>query len=104
MQFTDIVLSQSISVQTNSKKFAFDEVAAVVAELEARLQEFADRTSSKLSGKSRMQLSVEARYSAQVWELEVPLAAGVPKTPDDVAALVEAFHGVHERVYSVADR
>ena len=44
--------------------------------------------------------SVEARYLYQVWELESPVASG-GSADRDVAALVEAFHDVHERVFAV---
>jgi len=62
------------------------------------------RASRNSSGALRRSIDfvVEARYAGQVWELEVP----VPRTtldPSALAALVEAFHGVHERVFSVRD-
>src|SRR5580658_9672208 len=46
---------------------------------------------------------VEARYRSQVWELDTPLPVKRFHTAKDVAALVEAFHAVHDRVYAVRD-
>jgi N-methylhydantoinase A len=43
---------------------------------------------------------VEARYRAQVWELDTKLP---PSRASDPAGLAEAFHQVHERVYAVRD-
>src|SRR5262249_39711049 len=46
---------------------------------------------------------VEARYPYQVWELEVPLAAPQFADGADVAAMVDAFHDVHDRVFAVKE-
>ena len=46
---------------------------------------------------------MEARYPYQVWELEVPLAAGQFESASDVEGMVEAFHRVHERVFAVCE-
>ena len=45
----------------------------------------------------------EARYRHQVWQLDVPLRTGHLGSIDDLAELVEDFHGVHEEVYAVRD-
>ena len=51
----------------------------------------------------RKEYLVEARYKSQVWELDTPLPVERFRTTKDVAALVEAFHTVHDRVYAVRD-
>lgn len=45
----------------------------------------------------------EARYPEQVWELEVALPSDRFTGPDDVAALVEAFHRAHQDVFAIHD-
>jgi N-methylhydantoinase A/acetone carboxylase, beta subunit len=50
-----------------------------------------------------VEYSVDARYPAQVWELETPLAGGSIETDGALADLVERFHQVHERVFAVRD-
>ena len=45
----------------------------------------------------------EARYLAQVWELDTPLQGGQFKGEADLDALVSSFHEVHERVFAVRD-
>jgi N-methylhydantoinase A len=45
----------------------------------------------------------EARYKSQVWEFDTPLPVKRFRTAKDAAALVEAFHTVHDRVYAVRD-
>lgn len=51
----------------------------------------------------QVELLVEARYRAQVWELDAALPARRIAGAQDVAALAEAFHQAHERVYAVRD-
>jgi N-methylhydantoinase A len=51
---------------------------------------------------TRKDFLVEARYRAQVWELDVP----VPRRLDldeDVRAVEEAFHATHERIFAVRE-
>ena len=45
---------------------------------------------------------VEARYRAQVWELDVPVPARL-ESDDDVSSLEEAFHATHERIFAVRE-
>jgi N-methylhydantoinase A len=52
---------------------------------------------------SSVALSVEARYPDQVWEIEVPLPVDRFERDDDVAALVAAFHRVHEGLFAFSD-
>jgi N-methylhydantoinase A len=51
----------------------------------------------------RREYFVEARYRAQVWELTVPLPGPSLDGPEDVAALEEAFHDVHEQIFAVRE-
>ena len=87
------------------------DAAAVNGALEAAEQR-ADRFLASLGDVdlqgTRKDFFVEARYRGQVWELDVPLpaprfgASGDPAA-DGVAALEEAFHGVHEKVFAVRE-
>jgi N-methylhydantoinase A len=45
---------------------------------------------------------VEARYRAQIWELDVPVPRRL-NGADDVRAVEEAFHAAHERVFAVRE-
>lgn len=51
----------------------------------------------------RIELSVDARYRNQVWELEIPLPFDRFESDAQVALLVEAFHKVHEGIFSIRD-
>jgi N-methylhydantoinase A len=103
MQYSDIVFEQTRSRVTMSGSFDLDGVNAALAEIDAAL----DRFRANLHGAERANVHkeflVEARYKSQVWELDTPLPVVRFRTPKDVAALVEAFHTVHDRVYAVRD-
>jgi N-methylhydantoinase A len=51
---------------------------------------------------TRTDFLVEARYRAQVWELDVPVPPRL-ESDDDVRALEEAFHATHERIFAVRE-
>src|SRR5205823_6290148 len=67
-----------------------------------QMEEFFERLGAAREQR-RKEFFVEARYPYQVWELEVPLARGVFDSEEDVQALVESFHAVHERVFAVSE-
>lgn len=54
-------------------------------------------------GEARYVLSADMRYKGQSFEIETPLAAEAVSA-HDLAALTEAFHATHERLYGHADR
>jgi N-methylhydantoinase A len=103
MQFADIVKEETASLVTTSKRFNIDGVNRLLTELEAKLKRFLAGMGARAEARHRIEFMTEARYLAQVWELDTPLP--VPRFRDrtDIAALVEAFHKVHERVFAVRD-
>ena len=101
MQFADVAIEHGAGVFTSSGHFARERVEQALASLARDLEAIAVRLETGALRRS-IDFVVEARYAGQVWELEVP----VPRTtldPSALAALVEAFHAVHERVFSVRD-
>jgi len=85
-----------------SGRFDRDSVNEVLANLEVRCQEFIDGPGHG-SIESRIELTAEARYPHQVWEIEVQLPSPRFRSDDDVRALVAAFHRTHEDVFAIAD-
>jgi len=51
---------------------------------------------------TRKEFLVEARYRAQVWELDVPVPRRLERD-DDVRDLEESFHATHERIFAVRE-
>jgi len=102
MQFADIVFEQAAGAFTTSRDFDRARVENALAAVRAALTATEDSLESG-RGHSRTDLFVEARYEGQVWQLDVPLS-GDEFGPAEVEALVNAFHAVHERVFSVCDQ
>lgn len=102
MQYADIVVEEAASFVTSSDRFDIAGVNRTLEELTARVEAFrmglGDRASSY-----RIEYTTDARYPAQVWELETPMTSGKIAGEADLAALVETFHQVHERVFAVRD-
>jgi N-methylhydantoinase A len=103
MQSADIVFDQTQSCVTMSGSFDFAGVNAALERIEADLQRFRRNLRGAERYDHRVELFVEARYQSQVWELDTPVPVRRFRDADDVAALVEAFHQVHDRVYAVRD-
>ena len=103
MQFSDIVFEQTRSRFTQSGRFDAAGVNRALEEIEAGLERFRGELKGAERAKHKVELFVEARYQSQVWELDTPLPVPRFRNDKDVAALVEAFHTVHDRVYAVRD-
>jgi N-methylhydantoinase A len=103
MQYSDIVFEQTRSRVTMSGSFDLDGVNAALTEIDTALERFRANLQGTERANVHKEYLVEARYKSQVWELDTPLPVVRFRTRKDVAALVEAFHIVHDRVYAVRD-
>ena len=103
IQFSDVVSEHTISRVTQSVGFDFDGVNAVLDKIERELGDFRRSLEKRGLKDFRQELFVEARYAAQVWELDTPLPCQRFRQENDVKELIEAFHLVHERVFAVRD-
>jgi N-methylhydantoinase A len=103
MQVSDIVFEATRSRFTDTAAFDIPGVNAVLGEIEAELEAFRRGLRGAEGASVRTEILVEARYRAQVWELDTRLPAARIRGAEDVAALAEAFHQTHERVYAVRD-
>jgi N-methylhydantoinase A len=101
MQFADVEIEHGAGLFTTSTHFDRPRVEAALGALTRGLEAAAVRLETGARRRS-VQLSVEARYVGQVWELDVPLPRAT-LDGDGLAALVEAFHAAHERVFAVRD-
>ncbi len=103
MQFSDIMSEKTVSRVTLSGKFDFAGVNAALAQIDGELEQFRNAIPGSGGAGYEKEFFVEARYQAQVWELDTPLPAARFEDEKDVNALVEAFHAVHDRVYAMRD-
>jgi len=75
-------------------------VAAIVGELEATARAWLK--AQGFAGDGEISLSADMRYRGQSYEIETPLAMEALKA-EDAAAVKNAFHAEHERMYGHAD-
>jgi N-methylhydantoinase A len=99
---SDVVTEFSISRRADTNRFDHDAVNDGLAELDRQMDEFFARLGT-VTLEQKKEFFVEARYPYQVWELEVPLPLSRLESEADVQVLVDAFHGVHERVFAVSE-
>ena len=88
---------------TRSDNFDFVRVGAALAGLERQCLDFVARQ-GRDSDRHAIEFWVEARYAEQVWEISVPLPTPRIEAPDQLAALVEAFHVKHQELFAVRDQ
>ena len=103
MQYADVVAEEGTSLVTTSDRFDFDRVNATLDALEEKLHAFRQAMPGHGKGEYTIEFLAEARYMAQVWELDTPLPTPRISTQADLDGLVEAFHQIHERVFAVRD-
>lgn len=103
MHHSDVVFEAVRSRFTDSTTFDAAAARAALTEIAAELEAFRRGLPGLAAAPYRIELLVEARYRAQVWELDTPLPEGPLDDGPALAALVEAFHRAHERVHAVRD-
>jgi N-methylhydantoinase A/acetone carboxylase, beta subunit len=87
---------------TRTDRFDFDLARNAIAELNRKASTFIDSTGEQAI-ETKVTFSFEGHYPSQVWDIEVPLDADRLSTAEDVAAIEEAFHQVHEKLFAVRD-
>lgn len=102
MQFADILKEESSSCITSTDRFDFKAVNATLDALEHKLRDFASRMNVD-DGDITIEYFTEARYAAQVWDLDVPLTSERFTSARDVEGLIKQFGAVHERVFAIRD-
>ena len=102
-QYTDIVTEFGANFLTQSNGFDFAGVNHVLRKLNASIEEFKDKLRARGVERFATEFIVEARYLYQVWELEVSLPGCEIREAADVAALVSAFHRIHEAIFAVSE-
>ncbi|MCW5623574.1 MAG: hydantoinase/oxoprolinase family protein [Burkholderiales bacterium] len=87
---------------TSTKRFDPVGVARVIAELRADAHRFAEATGSD-TATTRIDLAVEARYTHQVWEIDVAVDPDQILGLDAARILESAFHRAHEQIFGFHD-
>jgi len=102
MHFADIVKEEAHAHITSSARFDFDGVNATLDLLESRLQDFLDRTGLS-EREARIEFVAEARYQAQVWDVDAIVPFERFRSVADVEQFIEEFHRAHERIFAIRD-
>ncbi len=98
---SDIVWEETATLVTDAARFDLDGVNGLLAALMERGRAFLARAGIAESGQ-RFEYAYLGRYQYQSWEIEVPFAArDGALAATDVAGLADAFHRMHERIYTI---
>jgi N-methylhydantoinase A len=100
--FADIVSEFSHSRYEETRSLDRKAVNDALADVEAQADAFLDGLASLPLTSTKKDFLVEARYRAQVWELDVPTPRRLA-SDEDVRAVEEAFHATHERIFAVRE-
>jgi N-methylhydantoinase A len=100
--FADIVSEFSHSRYEETRSLDREAVNEALSDVEAQADAFLESLTSLPVIGTRKEFLVEARYRAQVWELDVPVPRRL-ESDDDVRAVEEAFHATHERIFAVRE-
>ena len=85
-----------------SGHFPFDKVGAVIDDLKAKCRAFAEGPGEGAVDVVT-EVSVEARYPHQIWEIEVPVKGGEIRGAEDLDALKAEFHAMHKTIFEIND-
>ncbi len=98
---SDVVSEETATLVTDAAQFDVDGVNRLIATLSARGAAFLARAGVDPAA-HRFELAYLGRYQYQSWEIEVPFtAADGTLSAADVPRLAEAFHAMHERIYTI---
>lgn len=103
MQFSDILVEEAASGITVSNQFNADVVARALDHVHSELAQLRERLKNVDEECCAYELSVEARYQAQMWNLEVSIPDSAMVVGVNCAELVEGFHGAHESAFGIRD-
>jgi len=98
---SDLRCEENGTLHTSSRKFEVDRVNDLLRRLHENGDAFMHAAGVPKEMR-RFEYAFFGRYEYQSWEIEVrfdPPAAGL--TGNDLVTLVEAFHQMHERIYSI---
>lgn len=100
---SDLAADFQATFHAVSSKFDYEGVRAVIAGLMEKVEQF-KLSSGRNAISHSVKFAAEARYSNQVWEIEVPLATDGISDPADLEAFMQAFHARHEELFAYSDK
>jgi len=102
-QYSDVVAEFSASQYVRTDHWDAALVSETIIDIERQMDEFVAGLRKRGIEQFEKQFFVDARYLNQQWETEIQLASTDFGVDGAVAALIESFHQVHERLYGVKE-
>jgi len=99
---TDISREFRTALTLSTEEFDCEAANMTLLDLSERCWQFIARAVGT-EVDSHIQLSVEAHYENQAWDISVPLPLSSFQNTADVALLVDAFHSEHSRLFHFSD-
>ncbi len=99
---SDLCGEFSLTCLTTTADFDFDAANGSLSELVESCQGFEGGPGAD-AVETSVELSVEARYVGQTWEISVPLRVTRFGSPPDVEQLRQDFHAAHTELFAVDD-
>ena len=90
------------TLYTSTGGFDFNGVNALLEELESKCHAFIEGPGAG-SLEQEIEITAEARYPSQIWEIEVPLRGKRIEDDHALAGFIEDFHKTHEALFTFAD-
>lgn len=97
---SDIRREEAAVALTSDAAFDFDAVNTTLDALKAQGSAFLEDAGVPEEARG-FEIAFMGRYEYQSFEIEVPLTIDGPLTPEHLPEMVEAFHRMHERIYSI---
>ncbi|MGO9769506.1 MAG: hydantoinase/oxoprolinase family protein [Roseiarcus sp.] len=98
---SDLKAEYRAAAFVSSDAFDYAVSDSVLNRLRMQCDAFVAETGDSMD--STITYKVDARYSSQVWEIEVPLRTGRVASESDLAAFVEDFHATHRQLFTFDD-
>ena len=92
----------SLTFTTNTKNFDYRGANLVLKKLALKCEKFL-KSSGKKSLSHTIEYIIEAKYSGQVWEIEVPIIFDKNHKIKNVSILEKEFHKTHKKMFEVDD-
>jgi N-methylhydantoinase A len=99
---SDLTTEYSAPVFAESNRFVPQRVDSVLVELEQRCEAFRARLGAPRE-LTTVAFTAEARYSSEVWQIDLPLRGSRLSTPEELNTFTEDFGSLHEELYGVRD-
>ncbi len=104
MQFGNIIKEENEYFLTKSNNFNHKEINKILIKLNERLEKFRKSLPQKfLKCDFKLSFSVEARYSNQIWDIDVPFENDFNNKAFFLNELIKKFHDEHQLLYTLRD-